>query len=211
MTRDRVWIFSWIYWTLTTQLKWSANQSLLPLSYIGALNLISVTLRELRVWWYGAAWEEDVLVIYKCCWPWTAESFSGPSLVQPERPGPHIYIFQKQDSLVTLLSTGFPLSLLKTHRAILEAYEPPSTWEWQTSDISHQNYFKMSSLLPISSTCHSCSGQSWKESFPSSCSHSYCDLFLPLVLITLLRIDRHSKLCQLHRKHHIIVCLLANA
>jgi hypothetical protein len=66
-------------------------------------------------------WREDGSVVYNCCWPLPAQSFSGPNpaglmtifsvsdsrLPQPGGPGPWIYIPQEQGGLVIPAGTGF--------------------------------------------------------------------------------------------------------
>jgi hypothetical protein len=73
-------------------------------------------------------WREDGSVVYNCCWPSTAHSYSGPSPADfiiiffclrletsppiVERPGPRIYIPHEQGGPVIPPGTGFPFRCL---------------------------------------------------------------------------------------------------
>jgi hypothetical protein len=49
----------------------------------GAYDQICITSRQLRVCWCVASlWREDGTLVYNCCWPSPAQSFSGPSRVK---------------------------------------------------------------------------------------------------------------------------------
>jgi hypothetical protein len=46
----------------------------------GAQDQVFITVRQLQVCWCGCPlWWEDRSVVYNCCWPLPAQSFSGPS------------------------------------------------------------------------------------------------------------------------------------
>jgi hypothetical protein len=46
----------------------------------GAYDQIFIIVWQLRVCWFGRPlWREDGSVVYNCCWPSPAQSFSGPS------------------------------------------------------------------------------------------------------------------------------------
>jgi hypothetical protein len=47
----------------------------------GTYGQIFITVRQLRVFMWGALWREDGSVVYDCCWPSPAQSFSGWSPV----------------------------------------------------------------------------------------------------------------------------------
>jgi hypothetical protein len=49
----------------------------------GAYDQIFITARHLRVCWCGALSLAKGSVVYNCCWPSPAQSFSGPSPVRP--------------------------------------------------------------------------------------------------------------------------------
>jgi hypothetical protein len=84
---------------------------------------------------YHRLWREDGSIIYNCCWPLSAQLFSGPSpaglmtvltvwklrLPQPGGLGPRIYIPQVRGDWVPFSS------LPTTRRATVVVFEPAST------------------------------------------------------------------------------------
>jgi hypothetical protein len=99
---------------------------------------------------------EDRSVVYNCCWPSPAQSFSGPSpvglmtiftisdsrLPQPGGPGSRIYIPLEQGGPVTPPDTGFPFRRLLRLAGVRWRYpNPPPRRVLNTGAKSSQNHF----------------------------------------------------------------------
>jgi hypothetical protein len=133
----------------------------------GAQDQIFITVRELRGFLYVGCprWREDESVIYNCCWPSPAQSFSGPSHAElmtifyslrfdtptTWRSGPCIYIPQEQGGPVISLGTGFPFRRLLRLAGLRWrcSNQPPRGGRQSTQS---QSYFTTGSLPQISSS-----------------------------------------------------------
>jgi hypothetical protein len=112
---------------------------------------------------WGALSDEDWCVVYNCCWPSPAQSFSGPSPMrlmtlfyclrfetpQPVRRRPRIYIPNEKGGPVISPGTGFPFRRLLRLAGLRWRYSnPPPRGEIL---LQSQSYFTTGGLPPVSS------------------------------------------------------------
>jgi hypothetical protein len=117
---------------------------------------------------------KDESVVYNCCWPSSAQSFSGPSpaklmvilycsdsrLPKPGGPSPRIYIPQEEDGPVIPPGTGFPFRRILRLAGLRWRYSTPPQYGASFSishDTLYTKFYIISCFLcyciPVISTC----------------------------------------------------------